>query len=67
MIVNAYVVVDPAGDRPYITTKEPVSLDRKNGSIKVFHYILHVPNETVMENTLTFLTPEPEAPPNDAR
>jgi hypothetical protein len=44
MIVNVYVVIDPNGDRPYVSTTEPAHLDKKGGTIKVHHYMLQVPD-----------------------
>lgn len=44
MILNVYVVVDPKGDRPYVSTTLPATLDRKEGTIKVHHYLLEVPD-----------------------
>lgn len=57
MIVNAYVVIDPKGDRPYISTNPPgKELDRSK--VRVFHYALFVPDEPPPDNHLTFQEPE---------
>lgn len=57
MVVNAYVVIDPKGDRPYVTTSPPgAHLDLSK--VKVFHYVLHVPDSTPPANLLTFVQPE---------
>ena len=57
MIVNAWLTIDPNGDRPYLSTKEPVTLDNKPG-IKVYHFALVVPDVNQPDNPLTLVTPE---------
>jgi hypothetical protein len=57
MVVNAYVVIDPKGDRPYISTNPPgPDLDRSK--VKVYHYVLLVPDDAPADNPLTFYPPE---------
>ncbi len=56
MIVNAYVVIDPKGDRPYLSTKLAPDLDRSK--VKVYHYVLNVPEDPPVDNVLTFVAPE---------
>jgi hypothetical protein len=57
MIVNAYVVIDPKGDRPYVSTTPPgPELDRTK--VKVFHYALLVPDDVPADDPMTFYTPE---------
>ena len=56
MVVNAYVVIAPNGDRPYISTKLAPDLDRSK--VKVFHYILLVPEDPPTDNALTLVSPE---------
>lgn len=57
MIVNAYLTIDPNGDRPYLSTREPRTLDKKPG-IQVFHYALVVPDKTPADNPFTLVLPE---------
>ena len=59
MIVNAYVVIDPKGDRPYVTTEPPSKdLDLKGGTIKIYHYMLHVPDAQPSTPMPGILNPE---------
>lgn len=59
MIVNAYLVIDPQGDRPYLTTRPPnESLDRSK--VRVFHYALFVPDVSPADNPFT-IVPTKEA------
>lgn len=57
MIVNAYLVIDPKGDRPYLSTQPPNTLDKKPG-IRVYHYMLHVPDTHEPDAVPSFLAPE---------
>jgi hypothetical protein len=59
VIVNAYVIIDPNGDRPYLSTSLPTHLDTKNGSIKIYHYALHVPETKPIENAMGLLEATP--------
>lgn len=60
MIVNAYLVIDPKGDRPYLTTTPPSEeMKKANPQAKVFHYLLHVPDDVVPD--CAFLAPIPPA------
>jgi len=59
MIVNAYVTIDPNGDRPYISTHPPNTLNKKPG-IKVYHYLLDVPDTHEPDNLVEILVPEEE-------
>lgn len=56
MIVNAYLVIDPKGDRPYLSTSLAPNLDRSK--VKVYHYILSVPDDAPMDNQMTLVLPE---------
>ena len=57
MIVNAYVVIDPRGDRPYISTNPPSADMRKaRPDVAVYHYALHVPD--AVEPTRTAVAPD---------
>lgn len=57
MIVNAYVVIDPKGDRPYISTNPPnANLDRSK--VRVLHFALFAPDEKTVDNALSFVPPE---------
>ena len=52
MIINAYLVIDPQGDRPYLTTTPPSEAMKKaNPNVRVFHYLLHVPDAVPPDNT----------------
>lgn len=56
MIVNVYVVIDPKGDRPYVSTTEPAHL--KSDNVEIFHYMLHVPDKHKMANDPSIVMPE---------
>jgi hypothetical protein len=57
-VVNAYLVIDPKGDRPYLSTNLSPHLDRSK--VKVYHYALLVPDDPPPDNPLTLVTPEKE-------
>lgn len=45
MIHTVYVVVDPKGDRPYVSSTPPSPhLDRRGGEVKVYAYDLYIPD-----------------------
>lgn len=60
MILTVYVVVDPKGDRPYVSSRPPSPhLDRRGGEVVVYAYDLYVPDHVPVAD----LTAHP-VPPN---
>ncbi len=59
MLHNIYAVVDPKGDRPYISSNPPYDLDRRGGAVKVYRYQLYIPDPvSIDDDPMTTLIPE---------
>lgn len=52
MIINAWLVLTPGGDRPYLSTNAPVSLAPKEGQ-RVFRVELDVPEPTAIDGVIS--------------
>lgn len=57
MIVNLWMVLAPGADRPYVSTSEPKTLERKEG-MRVLQYELVVP-DTVPVESVQRVEPKP--------
>ena len=44
MMLDIWIVVDPKGDRPYVSTTPPTTLDRKGGTVKVYKTVVGLPD-----------------------